>query len=468
MRVKLPKDFFIGAAMSGPQTEGAYRRDHRLESFWDHWSDLSISDFYNKVGSYVGNNFYENYEEDIRLLKSLHLDSFRTSIQWTRLMDQNQKLNPQGAAFYHKVCACARENEIQLFMNLYHFDMPYYLFARGGWTSREVVEAYGVYARTAFREFGREIRYWFTFNEPIVEPDQEYRHGVWYPFMKDAKVGMQVQYHISLAHSLAVMEFHKAKEEGYLLPDARIGLINAVAPPYTRENPSPEDLEAVRMTDGIQNRWWLDLAASGTLPSDVLDTLSELGLAPETRPGDAEILKHGKVDWLGFNYYQPNRVQAPAAKTDEAGYPRFADPYIWPERKMNVYRGWEIYPKGIYDFGMKMKREYPDMKFFISENGMGVEGEDRFRDETGEIRDDYRIEFVEEHLNWVMKSIEEGANCMGYHYWGLIDNWSWCNAFKNRYGFIEVDLMKNYSRRLKKSAHWIKELIEERDQKEDM
>ena len=169
---------------------------------------------------------------------------------------------------------------------------------------------------------------------------------------------------------------------------------------------------------------------------------------------------------LGFNYYQPTRVQAPKEKIDESGYPKFADPYIWPERKMNVYRGWEIYPKGIYDFGMKMKREYPELKFFISENGMGVEHEHRFRNEGGEIQDDYRIEFVQEHLEWVMKAIEEGAQCMGYHYWGVIDNWSWSNAFKNRYGFIEVDLMNNYERRFKKSAHWVKNLIEQRDKEE--
>ncbi len=467
MQHSVPKDFFIGAAMSGPQTEGAYKKDHRLESIWDTWSDLSISDFYNKVGSYVGNNFYEKYEEDIRLFKSLHLDSFRTSIQWTRLMDQNQKLNPEGAAFYHRVCACAREQDIELFMNLYHFDMPSYLFARGGWENREVVEAYAVYARTAFREFGKEIRYWFTFNEPIVEPDQRYRNGFWYPFIKDARRGMQVQYHLSLAHSLAVYEFQKAKTEGYLLPDAKIGLINCFAPPYTKENPSPEDLEALRMEDGINNRWWLDLVTKGELPEDVLDTLRECGLAPEMRPGDEAILKQGIVDWLGFNYYHPSRVQAPEKNTDESGYPRFSDPYVWPDAKMNPYRGWEIYPKGIYDFGMKMKEEYPDLKFFVSENGMGVEHEERFRNADGEIQDDYRIEFVEEHLEWVMKAIEDGAHCMGYHYWGLIDNWSWNNAFKNRYGFVEVDLMGNYERRLKKSAHWMKRLIESRNEKRE-
>ena len=236
MELKIPENFFVGAAMSGPQTEGAYKTGGRLESIWDTWSDLSISDFYNKVGSYVGNNFYEKYEDDIKLLKSLHMDSFRTSMQWSRLLTKDGKLNQEGAQFYHKVCKCAKENQIELFMNLYHFDMPTYLFERGGWESRDVVEAYAAYARAAFREFGSEIRYWFTFNEPIVEPDQRYRNGFWYPFIKDAKRGMQVQYHLSLAHSLAVWEFRKAKEEGYVREDAKIGLINFCAALYKRRS----------------------------------------------------------------------------------------------------------------------------------------------------------------------------------------------------------------------------------------
>ena len=137
----------------------------------------------------------------------------------------------------------------------------------------------------------------------------------------------------------------------------------------------PEDLEAVRMTDGLHNRWWLDVVAHGHLPQDVLDTVeNDWKVEIDRRPGDEAILAQGKVDWLGFNYYQPTRVQAPDSKFDENGLPCIAKPYIWPERKMNVHRGWEIYPKGIYDFGMKIKTECPDLPFFISENVMGFEG----------------------------------------------------------------------------------------------
>ncbi len=460
MSFQLPKDFFFGAAMSGPQTEGAYNKGGKIRNVWDLWSDERISDFHNRVGSYVGNNFYEKYEEDFKSFKDLQLDSVRTSMQWSRLLDENESINMEGVAFYNKVIQSAKNNDIELFMNLYHFDMPEYLYKKGGWENRETVEAFANYAKAAFTTFGKEIKYWFTFNEPIVEPDQRYRHGLWYPFLKDAKRGMNVQYNISLAHCLAVAEFYKAKEKGLLHEEAQIGLINCFAPPYTKENPSAEDLEALRMEDGINNRWWLDIAANGKLPEDVFATLKEVDMLPEMRAGDTEIFKLGKVDWLGFNYYHPSRIQAPKERFDENGHYKFSDTYVWKDAKMNVHRGWEIYPKGIYDFGMKMKNEYPHLKFFIAENGMGVENEGQFKGDNGEIQDDYRIEFVTEHLEWIAKSIEDGAQCLGYHYWGLVDNWSWSNGFKNRYGFIEVDLTNQYKRTYKKSAHWIKEVIQ--------
>ena len=452
---KLPKDFFFGAAMSGPQTEGAYNKGGKLPNYWDRWSDNDINKFHNNVGSYVGNDFYNKYEEDIKLLKSLNFNSFRTSIQWSRLLDMDGNINREGADFYHNVIDCSAKYNMDIFINLYHFDMPAYLWDRGGWENREVVEAYANYARKAFKEFGHKIKYWFTFNEPIVEPDNQFRLKQWYPYIKDEKRAITVQYHIALAHSLAVNEFRKAMKAGELREDAKIGLINCFAPPYTKENPSEADLEAVRMTDGIHNRWWLELVSKGRLPKDVLDTLDEYGITPPIRPGDDGILALGKVDWLGFNYYQPTRVQAPSEKFEADGNPIFAEPYIWEGRKMNVHRGWEIYPKGIYDFGMKIKNECPGLEFFISENGMGVEGEAKYADENGLINDDYRIEFVREHLEWVAKAIEDGANCLGYHYWGAIDNWSWSNAYKNRYGFVSVDLADGYKRKKKKSADWI-------------
>lgn len=459
----LPKDFFFGAAMSGPQTEGAHNKDGKLPSFWDNYSDQHIHDFHNNVGSYIGNDFYNRYEEDIKILKSMNFNSFRTSIQWSRLIDINGMLNPEGAAFYHKVIDCAKANGIEVFINLHHFDLPQHLQDRGGWLNREIVEAFGNYARIAVEEFGSKVNHWFTFNEPNVISWAKYTAAFWPPYEANYDMAFNCQYNLTLAHSVAVREFRKLKVQGLIPETCDIGLINNFAPSYTKENPSKEDLEAVRMTDGTHNRWWLDICSKGSLPQDVIDSLTELGVKIDMRDGDELLLKNGVVDWIGFNYYQPSRVQAPKVAVDSFGNRKFADEYIWPDRKMNEHRGWEIYPKGIYDFAMKMTEECPGIPFFISENGMGVEGEDKFMNEDGIIEDDYRIDFVREHLIWINKAIQDGADCRGYHYWGAIDNWSWRNAFKNRYGFVGVNLAKGYERYKKQSAGWIAEVAKSKE-----
>ena len=120
-------------------------------------------------------------------------------------------------------------------------------------------------------------------------------------------------------------------------------------------------------------------------------------------------------------------------------------------------RASEIYPQGIYDFAMTMTRDYPELEWFVSENGIGIQEDHAERTEDGRIKDAaYRVPFVREHLRWIARAISEGARCRGYHYWGVIDCWSWNNAYKNRYGFVEVSLQDNYERRLKEAADWLR------------
>ena len=134
--------------------------------------------------------------------------------------------------------------------------------------------------------------------------------------------------------------------------------------------------------------------------------------------------------------------------------------YEWPEARINPHRGWEIYPKAIYDIAINVRDNYGNIPWYISENGMGVEGEAKFRNADGVIDDDYRIDFIKEHLEWLHKGIEEGANCFGYHLWTPIDCWSWMNAYKNRYGLIAVDDLATQKKTIKKSGVWFKSLSE--------
>ncbi|MBK4587417.1 glycoside hydrolase family 1 protein, partial [Enterobacter hormaechei] len=95
------------------------------------------------------------------------------------------------------------------------------------------------------------------------------------------------------------------------------------------------------------------------------------------------------------------------------------------------------------------------------ESGMGVENEAEFRNRDGIIDDAYRIAFLSEHLYYTLLAREAGANCHGYMLWAFTDNVSPMNAFKNRYGLIEIDVENHRARRAKKSASWFRQLRDE-------
>ena len=189
--------------------------------------------------------------------------------------------------------------------------------------------------------------------------------------------------------------------------------------------------------------------------------LKKSGLAPVTEEGDRELFALNTVDFIGCNYYQPLRVQAPIAPNDPITGPRdLFRGYDWPDKKINPHRGWEIFPQGIYDIAMRLKNSYGTIPWYISENGMGVSQEERFATQEGEINDTYRIEFVTDHLKELQRAIEAGVPCFGYHMWTFIDCWSWLNAYKNRYGYYRVDLTDD-TRTPKASSFWMAQVAKD-------
>ncbi|NSM82240.1 glycoside hydrolase family 1 protein [Enterococcus faecalis] len=458
MKYQFPENFWWGSAASGPQTEGVFEGDGKGQNIWDFWYQEAPEKFFQQVGPDKTSQFYKKYQEDIQLMKETGHNSFRTSIQWSRLIPDptTGKVNQTAVDFYNQVIDDLLEHGIEPFMNLYHFDMPMVLQEKGGWESREVVDLYVDFAKTCFELFGDRVKKWFTHNEPIVPVEGGYLYGWHYPDKVNLKEGIQVLYHEALASAKAIAVYHSMNLSG------EIGIILNLTPTYPRDEHNKADVNAAKFVDGFFNRSFLDPAVKGHFPEDMVAWAKANDLLPETTPEDLAIIAENTVDLLGVNYYQPRRAKAketPVETRPEGLLPEdFYDVYDMPGKKMNPYRGWEIYEKGIYDTLMNLKENYGNIRCYISENGMGVEGEERFVNEQGVIEDDYRIEFVQDHLKWVHQAIQEGSNVQGYHMWTCMDNWSWLNAYKNRYGFIAVDLDDDAKRTIKKSGRWFKEM----------
>ena len=449
MSLKFPKDFYWGSATSGPQTEGDKDRG---QTIWDFDFSKSPNNFFQQNN--VKGNVYERFEEYSQLAQEANFNSLRTSIQWSRLLPDGKTISNKAVTFYRNYFKSLKNKNIDVFVSLFHFDMPMWAMNIGGWTSREVVDKFVFFAKKSFELFGDIVDKWFTFNEAMVPIECQYLYKYHYPYEVNVKKMLQSLWNVQISHHKIVNLFRTIKLK------SEIGIILNITPAIPRSN-SSGDKEAAMWASMFQYTALLDSMILGVFPQKLINFAKDKDLMWDIEKDDLEIMKISKMDILGLNYYQPIRVKE-IGKDEEKnttfvpkGY--FYKHYDMPGRKINKYRGWEIYPKGIYDSLMIIKNKYGNLKTFIAENGMGVEKEERFRDEHKIIQDDYRIQFLTEHLEWVHKAINDGVNCVGYHMWTYIDNWSWLNAYKNRYGIYEFNLETGLIKP-KKSREFIKKL----------
>lgn len=463
MKYKFKDNFYWGTATSALQTEGTHEGDGKADSTFDVWFKEDPNRFFGGEGNKVAVDFYNMYKEDIRIMKELNHNSFRFSIAWSRLIPNGDGVvNQKAVDFYNNVIDELISNGIEPFVCLFHFDMPWIMQEKGGFESLEVIDKYVEYAEIAFKLFGDRVKKWFTHNEPIVPIEGCYLYGFHYPQILDFKRGVKATYYTILSNARATKRFKELREDGVLSKDSTIGAILSLSPVYPRDKENKEDVKAAEICQLFFTNSFLDPMVKGTFNSDLIELLRKHDLLEEFyTSSELKMIKENTVEFLGFNYYFPRRAKAKDVKsTGEVKNPEyFFDPYEMPERLFNKDRGWEIYPKGIYDFLMILKEEYNNIPVYISENGIGRHnGDAEDTDETGYIHDDARVDFVKEHLKWIWKAQSEGSNVCGYHMWSLMDNWSMSNAFKNKYGYVHVDREDGLKRRIKKSGHWIAEV----------
>lgn len=457
MKVTFPVDFWWGGATSGPQNEGRFHKPH--VNVFDYHYDTKPEDFFRYVGPDVASDFYHLYESDIALFKDLGFNSLRTSIQWTRLIDDLEEgsLNPEGVDYYNRVIDALLAAGIRPIINLHHFDLPIELYERyGGWESKHVVDLFVKFARRAFECFGDRVTDWMTFNEPMVVVEGQYLYGFHYPMLVDGKKAVQVAYNLQLASARAIQAYRQINRN----PAGRVTIALNLTPAYPASQ-SEEDLAAAHFANLFVNRLFLDASVKGHFPEELVAILAKDGVLWESTPEELAIIRDNRVDYIGVNYYHPHRVKAPEISPNSLTVDwmpqRYFNDYQMPGRRMNVDKGWEIYPQALYDIAKNLQDNYDNIPWFVSENGIGVSREERYLDQTGIIQDHYRIQFFSEHLYWLNRAMQEGANCFGYHVWTPVDGWSWLNAYKNRYGLISNDI-HTQTRTVKRSGWWFKDL----------
>ncbi|MEB7586990.1 family 1 glycosylhydrolase [Serratia rubidaea] len=456
MTKTFPDDFLWGGALAANQVEGAYLTDGKGLSTSDVMpngvfgpvrertpGDFSIKD--------VAIDFYHRYPEDIALFAEMGFSCLRVSIAWSRIFPQGdeQEPNEAGLAWYDKLFDELARHNIQPMVTLSHYEMPWGLVENyGGWGNRKVIAFFEHYARTVFSRYRDKVKLWLTFNEINMSLHAPMT-GVGLPEDSSRAAVYQAIHHQLVASGLAVKACHE------LIPDARIGnmLLGGLTYPLSCK---PEDVFATLQ----DNRSWLffgDVQCRGAYPGYMQRYFREQDISLQITPEDLAALRH-TVDFISFSYYMTGCVTADPALVEKLRG-NILDMVPNPHLASSEW-GWQIDPLGLRTLLNTLWDRY-QKPLFIVENGLGANDQPAA---DGQIHDDYRISYLNDHLVQVREAIDDGVELMGYTSWGPIDLISASKAeVGKRYGFIHVDLNQDGSGTLNRSRKdsfcWYQQVI---------
>ena len=451
LMANFPQDFIWGAATSSYQIEGAANIDGRGQSIWDTFSKTPGKVANGDTGD-VANDHYHRYLEDIALMKELGLKSYRFSFAWPRMFPNGDGVREErGFAFYDRLINALLDAGIEPLATLYHWDLPQALEDKGGWTNREIVQAFADYSTAVVEHFGDRVKKWTPINEPWVVSWLGYGIGIHAPGVKDRRAAFAAAHHTVLAHVASTKAMRAVRS------DISTGPVLNQANSIADDPNEPIQKHALDIADAHQNRFWMDAFMKGSYPQILLDEYGD-ELTSVIKPGDLESATI-KNDFIGINYYFDNFIHPSKGGANQwhsiAGLFGLDIDETAPGPLTDM--GWPLTPSGLTKLLVRWHKEYgsalPDL--YITENGVAY---DEGISEDGKCHDQRRIDYLQSHLSAVADAIAQGSPVKGYYEWSLMDNFEWALGYEKRFGIVHVDF-DTQKRTIKDSGFWYRDQI---------
>ena len=187
----------------------------------------------------------------------------------------------------------------------------------------------------------------------------------------------------------------------------------------------------------------------GAYPADMIEHYAR-SLGPPDSIADGDLATIAQpIDFLGVNYYFPQRVAADPSHVP-LGFER-----VEPRPPLTAM-GWEQDADAFRGLLERLGRDYGDVPFWVTENGAAVE--DAVVD--GAVDDPLRIAYLRDHLDAVGAAQAAGVDIRRYFVWSFLDNFEWAHGYRPRFGIVRVDY-ETQGRLPKASAAWYRDRIAE-------
>ena len=448
--MEFPKNFLWGTAASAYQIEGRDTNDGKGDHIWNIYEREPGHIYENQTGDIACDHIHR-FKEDVAIMKKMGLKAYRFSMDWSRLLPEGTgRVNETGVKFYSDLIDELLANGVEPFITMYHWELPYELYKKGGWLNRDIAEWFGEYAKLIAERFSDRVKYFFTLNEPQCFVGLGYLRGEHAPGVKaPLRDTFEMAHNALRAHGRAVQMLR-----AYAKQPIEVGFAPTCGMCYP-ETEKPEAIEAARQmmfSMSLQPSdnwtwnvaWWSDPVLLGHYPEEGL-RLYEPYL-PKIIDADMKLISE-PLDIYGQNIYNGRCFRmGPDGKPQEVTRPLGA-----PKTAV----GWPVTPECIY-WGLKYLDERYHMPMYLTENGMACHDCISL---DGKVHDPNRIDFLARYLKQVKRAASE-IDLRGYFEWTLLDNFEWNKGYAERFGLVYVDF-ETQKRIWKDSAYWYADVVKE-------
>lgn len=234
---RFPKRFFWGAASAAHQTEGGL---HNNLTVWElenakslaaqapyQYGDLAswphIGNYAVLPSNYISGpatKHRELYEHDFALLTQMNMNSFRFSIEWSRVEPEEGVWDVEAVEYYRQYILALKKRGIEPIVTLFHFSLPVWFTKLGAFERRSNIRYFVRFAEKLMSELGDHIRYVVTVNEAESYAFEGYYLGHWAPGVRNLRLAIKVYRNLAVAHNKVADVLH-AKNRRYKVSVAR-------------------------------------------------------------------------------------------------------------------------------------------------------------------------------------------------------------------------------------------------------
>lgn len=385
-----------GVSVSHYQVEGHDPCD------WTDW-ELSARTRGEPCGGGMGS--WERYEEDARLAALAGANAFRFSVSWSRSQPSRDRVDVESLERYASLVRELHALDLEPCVTLFHYTHPRWFHTETPWTSSRSVDAFVEFARHTALAFGRTVRMWTIFNEPLVFLLAGFIDGQIPPGLSDTSAARAALANIFRAHALAAQEIRSIN------PEAAIGIAHNMMSFAPERAWNPLDAALAAAAHRFYNLAMLRAFRTGRW---------RMTLPPATLFRGSFPLLVDSLDFIGVNFYSRLHMRFPGRRRWQGDFD-----YVDRSGRGLTDNGWEIVPEELE----RMLRYAASfgLPLVVTENGLA----DR--------EDSRRATFIRDHAAAVQRAENSGVPVHGYFHWSLLDNYEWLDGYGPAFGLYEVD-----------------------------